>query len=152
MLLWVGVVVVALSLLAMHQLSTSHTAAGATTPVVASPDPLGGHTAEDVASFDHAHSSDHGHGIDPLYVGGAGLGSGPSTPVGNECPGCGEHQAMALTCLVALISLALGWLLAGPVRWPGLLPRQLVRGLLQDARHRWRRPSLRLVELSISRT
>src|SRR5688572_29893961 len=102
----------------MHQLWASHTAAGATTPVVAAPDRLSDHTAAD-GSSDHAQSSDHGHGIDQLsYVGGAGLGGGPSAPVDSACPGCGEHQAIALTCVVALTSLAVGWLLAGPVQWP----------------------------------
>jgi hypothetical protein len=59
---------------------------------------------------------------------------------------------MALTCLVALISLAVGWLLAGPVRWPGLLPRHRIRRLPHDVRRRWRRLPFSLVELSICRT
>jgi hypothetical protein len=150
LLLWAGVALVAVSLLAMHQLSASHTAAGATT-VVAAPDRLGGYAAADLGSSDHAPSSDRGHGKDQSSVGGAGLGGGPSAPVDGACPGCGEHQAMALTCLVALTSLAVGWLLAGPVQWPGLLARHRVRRLPQDLR-RWRRLPFSLVELSICRT
>jgi len=153
LLLWAGVAVVAVSLLAMHQLSASHTAAGATTPVVAAPVRPGGHTAADLGSSDHAHRTDHGHGIDQSsYVGGAGLGGGPSAPVDSACSGCGEHQAMALTCLIALTSLAVGWLLAGPVQWPGLLRRHRVRRLPQNVRRKWRRLPFSLVELSICRT
>jgi hypothetical protein len=152
-LLWAGVALVAVSLLAMHQLSASHTAAGATTRVVAAPDRPGGHTAADLVSSSHAHGTDQGHGVDQSsYVGGAGLGGGPSALVDSACPGCGEHQVMALTCLIVLTSLAVGWLLAGPVQWPGLLPRRRVHRLAQDVRRGWRRLPFRLVELSICRT
>jgi hypothetical protein len=153
LLLWAGIAVVAVSLLAMHQLSASHTAAGVTTPVVAASDRPGGHNEADLGSSGHAHSSDHSHDADQSpYVAGAGLGGGPFAPVDSACPGCGEHQAMALTCLVALTSLAVGWLLAGPVQWPGLLPRYRLRRLPQDVRRRWRRLPFSLVELSVSRT
>ena len=151
MLLWVGVAVVAVSLLAMHQSSASHTAAGPITPNVASSDGPGSHTAADIGSSDHMPGSDS-HSVDQSYAGGAVFGGGPSTPIDSDCPGCGAHQTMALTCLVALTSLAVGWLLARPTRWRRLLPRYSVRGFPQDVRCLWQRPPSSLVELSISRT
>ena len=150
LLLWAGVVTVALSLLAMHQLSGGHTAADPMPPTATQPDRLGGHTTAYVASSDHAHSADHARS--QLRAGATTLKSESSAPIDDGCPGCAEHQAMALTCLIALTLLAVGWLLAGPVRWPGLVPRPRAQTLSQD---RWRRrhpPALRLVELSVSRT
>jgi hypothetical protein len=55
---------------------------------------------------------------------------------------------MALTCLVALTLLAVGWLL----RWPGLLARHLARTVPNDRSSLWSRPPLTLMELSVSRT
>jgi hypothetical protein len=146
LLLWAGVLAVALSLLAMHQMSANHTAADPRPPASvhlhADSGPAGGHvdTAARSGAADHTH----------LQI--AGSTDHHPAPAGDTCPGCREHQAMALTCLVALTLLAVGWLLRRPVRWPGLLARHLARAALNDRRNRWRRPPLNLMELSISRT
>ena len=146
LLLWAGVLAVALRLLAMHQMSGNHTAADPMPPVGvyldADSGPAGGHV--DPAARSGA--ADHTH----LQI--AGSTDHHSAPAGDACPGCGEHQAMALTCLVALTLLAVGWLLHGPVRWPGLLARPLARAALNDRSNRWSRPPMTLMELSVSRT
>ena len=140
LLLWAGVLAVALSLLAMHQMSWNHTAADPMPPagvhLDADTGPAGGHVdTVQSGTADHAH----------LQI--AGSTDHHSAPAGDACPGCAAHQAMALTCLVALTLLAVGWLLRGPVRWPVLLARPLARAALNDRSNRWSRPSLTLMEL-----
>ena len=144
LLLWAGVLAVALSLLAMHQMSGNHIAADPMPPagvhLDADTGPAGGHVdTVQSGTADHTHLQIAGSVHDPA-------------PAGDACPGCGAHQAMALTCLVALILLAAGWLLRGPVRWPGLLARHLNRTVLTDRSNRWSRPPITLMELSVSRT
>ena len=145
LLLWAGVLAVALSLLAMHQMSGTHIAADPKPPTGVHLDAHSGpavghvHTAARSGAADHTHLQIAGSVHDPA-------------PADDGCPGCGEHQAMAMTCLVALILLAVGWLLRGPVRWPGLLARQLTRTVLTDRSTRWSRPPMTLMELSVSRT
>ena len=139
LLLWAGVVVVALSLLAMHQLSINHTAAApaAGSSVV---------TREHIDQGKHhaAVTDDHAHLATPA------LDHQPA-PAHGGCPGCAEHQAMALTCLAALVLLAIDWALRTPIPWRGLrLP--LLRPRTLPPSPRWRPPPFTLVELSISRT
>ena len=153
MLLWAAVVALALSLVAMHQLSGGHVAADPTPPVGAGPFD-GGHAAAYVASALSAADSDSAPGTYQLRAErghDAPLQHGSSAPAG-DCHGCADRQAMALTCLVALALLALGWLLARPVRWPGHVRRRRSRTVLRDARRRWKPVTPSLVELSVSRT
>lgn len=141
LLLWAAVVVVALGLLAMHQLSLNHTAAGsaagsAAAAVAAHPEQHG-HSDSGPAADGHAH---------PALV---AVGDHPSSGA-DTCPGCADH-VMALTCLAALALLAVGWALRRPVVWRGVrLPRLVWRPLPPDPR--WRRAPLTLVELAVSRT
>jgi Family of unknown function (DUF6153) len=139
LLLWAAVLAVALSLLAMHQLSINHTAA----------DPAAGSSALTLGHADQdkhhaAVTGDHAHAVAP------GLDQRPA-PAHDGCPGCAEHQAMALTCLAALVLLAVGWALRVPALGRGvLLPRVRPRPLPPG--RRWRRTPFTLMELSISRT
>lgn len=146
LLLWAGVVAVALSLLAMHQLSGNHTAAGAPPPV-SQVSGAGGHAPAHIDDAGQLHGGDHPHAATSLTAAADGL---PAP--GYACPDCGGHQAMMLTCLAALALLAVGLSLTRPARWPGRLPRRW--RWTQPAAWRLRRhpPPLSLVELSISRT
>ena len=137
MLLWAGAVAVALSLLAMHQMSVNHTAAASSNTVLAAV--TGGHT-DDVGAAHH---------IGDLAPVSATTGVDPAV---DGCPGCTEHHVMALTCLVALALLAVTWLLRGPAPWTGWQPRRWAAAAQPVAHVRWRPPPLSLVELSISRT
>lgn len=139
--LLLGVVAVALSLLAMHQLSSNHTAA----------DPTAGATV--VLSPPVSH-----HGGHEVGAGGAGhahlaAASADAHPASGDdaCPSCAEHGVMALTCLAALILLAVGSVLNRPAAWRGVrLPRPLLRAVtLPETWLPWPRS---LTELSISRT
>lgn len=164
--LLLAVVVIALSLLAMHQLSSNHTVAGTNTAAseglvvsaaLAGPDAhhltdgqaphspgLDGHTHSQVAD---AHGLDgHPHG-QQLSV------AGPDYPADDgDCPECAHHQAMALTCLAALILLIVGWAVSRPAAWRGVrLPRlSVTAGLAPAPPVRLR--ALSLSELSVSRT
>ena len=139
LLLLAGVVAVVLSLLTMHQLSLNHHAAD--------PTATGTHVATTSSRhLDHhdpaAIDDDHTHlpfAVDghPSYDNGA-------------CPACSGH-AMALTCLAALILLAVGWVLRRPTEWRGVRLPHVVQLLLRPSRG-WMRPPLTLVELSVSRT
>ena len=106
LILWLAVLVVGLSLLAMHQLSGNHTAAdpassheSATLTTAGSRHHAAGHRSETGA--DHAH-------LLPI--------TGEEHPASEQggCPDCAGHSAMALTCLAALILLAAGLLLPRP--------------------------------------
>jgi hypothetical protein len=145
MLLWASVLAVALSLLAMHQMSGNHIAADPMPPTGVHLHADSGPAAGHVDPAGRSRTADHTH----LQI--AGSVHDPA-PADDDCPGCGEHQAMVLTCLVALILLAVGWLLRRPGRWPGLLARHLVRTVLTDRINRWSRPPITLMELSVSRT
>ena len=144
LILWLGVLVVGFSLLAMHQLSGNHTAAdpasshqSATVTTAGSGHHAAGHASETGA--DHAH-------LLPM--------AGEEHPASEQggCPGCAGHSAMALTCLAALILLAVGLLLPRPIAGRGiLLPRPTPLTVL-NLRNRCKPPPLSLVELSISRT
>jgi hypothetical protein len=144
LILWLAVLVVGLSLLAMHQLSGNHTAAGpasshqsVTVTVDGSSHHAAGHASETGA--DHAHL---------LPITGAGL---PASEQGG-CPDCAGHSAMALTCLAALILLAARLLLPRPGAGRGILqPRRQPLAVLSHLSRCRPRP-LSLVELSVSRT
>lgn len=137
-LLFAGVFAVALSLLAMHQLSMNHHAADPTGTGMHASASFGHIDRHDVAAVD----GDHTH-LGPLVVDGH-----PWHDKGG-CPGCSEH-AMALTCLAALTLLAVGWLLRRPTEWRGLRLAQVVPRLRPS--RGWMRQPLTLVELSVSRT
>ena len=108
LLLWAGVLAVALSLLAMHQMSGNHIAAGPMPPTGVHLDADSG-PAGQINTTARSGTADHTH----LQI--AGSVHDPA-PAGDDCPGCGEHQAMAMTCLVALILLAV---VVGMGRWGG---------------------------------
>lgn len=141
--LWLAVLVVGLSLLAMHQLSGNHTAASShqspTVTVTAngSRHHRAGHAVE--LSTDHAH-------LLPI------AGEGFPAPHQGGCPDCAGHSAMALTCLAALILLTASLLLTRPRVGRGILQlrRQLLGAL--SLRNCCKPPPLSLVELSVSRT
>ena len=144
LILWFAVLVVGLSLLAMHQLSGNHTAAEPT-------------TTHDTASLTTADSHHHaaGHASDP------GAGHAHLLPMAAEehpgseqggCPDCAGHSVMALTCLAALVLLAAGMLLPRPTRGRGILQRRLTPLTVANLRNRCKPPPLSLVELSVSRT
>jgi hypothetical protein len=147
LLLWTGVVAVALSLLAMHQMSVNHTAADPKPPAVSSVS-----ADRHAAGPAHSHAESAAVAHTPAGTVQVAAGDRSLTALEDSCPGCAEHHSMALTCLVALTLLAVAWLLRVPVRWPGLLARRPMRALLQTWRSRWIPPPLSLVELSISRT
>lgn len=146
--LWLllGVVAVALSLLALHQLSSNHTAAGPARDSVP-------------ATTESAHLT-LGTRADPhaAEIGGSGhvqlsapSGTGHPAADGDGCPGCTDHSAMALTCLAALVLMVVGWKLLPPR--PGRVRRER-----HQQRSRWS-PDLRswvrrprsLAELAVSR-
>jgi hypothetical protein len=140
LLLWVGVVAVALSLLAMHQLSLNHTAAS---PLAVADAAGPGRSVAD----GHEHAGQHlapgaEHPAEPVVEG---------TVSHDGCPGCAQHQAMMVTCLVALILLATGWLLRGPSAGRIVRVAPLVHRLIL-AVPRWRPPPRTWIELSVSRT
>lgn len=139
LLLGAAVLAVALSLLAMHQLSINHTAA----------DPAAGSS---IVTLGHADKDHHHAGVTGAHahMTAPPIGQHPA-PAHDGCPGCAQHQAMALTCLAALVLLTVGWALLVPARWRGVLLRRLRQHSLSASR-RWRCPPFTLVELSISRT
>ncbi|MDN5762379.1 MAG: hypothetical protein L0H41_08700 [Microlunatus sp.] len=148
--LWLllGVLAVALSLLAMHQLSSNHTAAGPPAAAVSVATDAahltlssGAHAdtpAADAGGTDHAHLT---------------VASGDGHPASEDggCPGCADHSAMALTCLAALVLLIGGWMLSRPRLGRGLWFRRAVPLLMVDRRSWVPRPRS-LAELAISRT
>ena len=141
LLLWVGVVAVALSLLAMHQLSLNHTAASPR-PVLESSGSTSGSVAGDHAHDDQQLLPGADHPADLAVVG---------TTSEDACPGCAQHHMMVLTCLAALILLATGWLLRGPPAGHRIRVTPLVH-CVSTTVTRWRPPPLTWIELSVSRT
>lgn len=139
LLLWVGVLAVAAGLLAMHQLSLNHT--------IVDPGASRASALTAPAHLDHRESGDSRVGVDRHLV---GSGETPWSGDGG-CPGCGEHHAVALTCLAALIVVVVGWALSGPIEWRGFRLRPFLPWRL-PAPPRWSPLPLSLVELSISRT
>jgi hypothetical protein len=142
LLLWVGVVAVTLSLLAMHQLSLNHTAASPRSVLESS-----GSTTGSIAG-DHAHDGQHLlPGADhPAELAVAG------TTSEDACRGCAQHHMMVLTCLAALILLVTGWLLRRPPAAHRIRVTPLVRCPLATAVLQWKPPPLSWIELSVSRT
>ena len=139
--LLLGILAVALSLLAMHQLSSNHTAANPTASASVVMDPPVSH-----------------HGSHEVGAGGAGhahlaAASADAHPASgdNVCPSCAEHSVMALTCLAALMLLTVGWVLIRPAAWRGLrVPQLLLWAVTPPATWLpWPRSPM---ELSISRT
>jgi hypothetical protein len=144
-----SLVVVALSVVGMHQLSVGHEVA--TNPT--------GHHAHSgdgahVDSRDHAGDTaaplvEADHGAEPALASVAAGGGA----AGDACPDCGEHQMLFGSCLLALSLLVLSWMLAPPrLRQlpPFLLPR-LAAARLGPVLGRVV-PPLSLTELSLRRT
>jgi hypothetical protein len=145
LILWLAVLAVGLSLVAMHQLSSNHTAAGpgsshqyATVPEDGSHHHAAGHPGD--AGIDHAH-------LVPILS-----GADPASGQHDGCPGCAGHSAMALTCLAALILLTAGLLLPRPRTGRGILQPRLRQPAVLSHRDWFRPPPLSPVELSVSRT
>ena len=144
--LWLllGVVAMALSVLAMHQLSSNHTAAGH----LARPSPT---DATRLMSAVHAKS----HELEA--VGGDHAQLTPSDRVGHPvsevggCHCCAGHSVMGLTCLAGLILLMSGWMLTPPGAGPGLWVRRLLRVTLVKRRS-WLPGPRSLALLSVCRT
>lgn len=142
--LWLllGVLAVALSLLAMHQLSSNHTAAGPSethSPVAT--DTM--HLTEVSSSHGSTHAADtHPH----LSV---APGDSQSAP---GCPGCADHSAMAMTCLAALVLLIGGFMLTRPRLGRGLWLRPVLTLLVMVDRRPWAPRPRSLAELAVSRT
>ena len=144
-----SLVVVALSVVGMHQLSVGHEVATSQT----------GHHAHSGADA-HLDPRDHAgdtaaplvevdHGAEPALASVAAGGGA----AGDACPDCGEHQMLFGSCLLALSLLVLSWMLAPPrLRQlpPFLLPR-LAAARLGPAMGRVV-PPLSLTELSLRRT
>lgn len=106
LLLWLTVLAVGLSLLAMHQLSGNHTAANSRIShqsVTVQAGNLRHHAAGHAVEA----GTDHAHLVPMADEGGPTSGDG-------GCPDCAGHSAMALTCLAALSLLATGLLLPPP--------------------------------------
>lgn len=139
---------VAFSLLAMHQLSSNHTAAGSS----AAPGVVGGAPVAMSAVAPHLHGQDHSvdaGSADRTHV--ERMGTGQPTSEDGGCPGCAGHHVMALTCVAALILLAVGWVLAGPLAWRGVRLRRLLLLVVRPTSTRLPVPRS-LTELSVSRT
>ncbi|HET9647397.1 MAG TPA: DUF6153 family protein [Microlunatus sp.] len=138
-----AVVAIALSLLAMHQLSGDHTAAAHRATSAERAD--AGMQGAAISRTQHRAESNHTH-IDNA----AGKGDDRRSH-DVDCPGCGDHPAMTATCLAALSLLTVGGCLVRPGAWRGVrLPRPQPRRA--GTPPRWTRRPLSLAELSISRT
>ncbi len=157
--LWLllGVLAVALSVLAMHQLSSNHTAAGP--PAAQVPGATdSAHLTPTSGAHADPHAPDAG-GPAPAHLTGASdhaplpVASGDGHPASEDggCPGCADHSAMTLTCLAALVLLLGGWMLTRPRLWRGLWLRRVVPLLMVDRRS-WAPRPRSLVELAVSRT
>ena len=142
--LWLAVLVVGLSLLAMHQLSSNHTAADPTTSHQSA-------TLTTAGSHHHAASHPSEAGTDHAHLLPFTGEAHPATGDGG-CPDCASHSAMALTCMAALILLTAGLLLPCPKAGRGILQPRLQPLTVLSHRKRRKPPPLSLVELSVSRT
>ena len=140
LLLWAGIVMVALGLLAMHQLSLNHT--------IVNPGASHASAALAPAHLDQ-HASDDGHAAGHAHLV-ATLDQSPRSGDAG-CLGCGEHHAVTLTCLAMLTFVAVGWALSGPIEWRHVRLRPLFARKLPEP-PRWTPLPLSLTELSISRT
>lgn len=139
LLLWAAVVTVALSVLALHQLSLNHTAAdpGTGEALVAEAAHVPLPVVGDGVMTGHAHFAE---AVDQVPWSGDG-----------GCAGCGDHHAAVLTCLAALLVVTIGVTLSGPIEWRGIRLRFLQRWKVLERPRREPLP-LSLAELSISRT
>lgn len=148
--LWLllGVLGVALSLLAMHQLSSNHTAAGPPAAQVSVATDAAHLTLNPVAHAD-THAAGAG-GTEHAHLSVSSVDEHPASEDGG-CPGCADHSAMALTCLAALVLLIGGWMLTRPRIGRGLWIRRVVPLLIVDRRS-WAPRPRSLAELAVSRT
>ena len=156
----VGMLVVAFSIIGMHQLSLDHElAAPASTTVSAAVAPNVG----------HQHSAAHEHETVGQVTGSGAASLGVLEPSGQHgskavdppdessgghedgCAGCGSHTMAFGACLLAFTLLVLSWCLAPP-RVRLLPPRLLARSTILISPVHRRLPALSLAELSILRT
>lgn len=135
LLLLVGVLTLALSLLAMHQLTLDHTLAVPPTHAWHQAD----HQAVDEAGQPHGVAA----GLERLAL--AGVSDDSCTA------GCSADQMSAAACLLALTLLVLCWRLAPP-RQRRLPAASLSRASVSSPASPNRRAALSLAELSIRRT
>jgi hypothetical protein len=145
LLLGVGVIVVALGVLGMHQLSRGHTLVTPTAPSAgaqprASASMDGSDTPEsqlraafDVQAPSVGHDDEGGHKQQPCLA------------------GCQDHPLMLMACVLALTLLVLAWRLAPPTLrdLPWFRARHLQVRIPLAGR---RPPALTLTELSVRRT
>lgn len=145
--LWLllGVLAVALSLLAMHQLSSNHTAAGPSE----THSPVATDTMH-LTEVSSAHGSTHAADDHPRLS----VAPGGSQPASGDrgCPGCADHSAMAMTCLAALVLLIGGFMLTRPRLGRGLWLRPVLTLLVTVDRRPWAPRPRSLAELAVSRT
>lgn len=156
----VSLVVMAFSVVGMHQLSLNHEFAAPTSPrasAVVAPDgghqhgdahdheTAGGATGPATGSLgDVASSAQHGSPV-------LDSPKGASDDYSEGCPDCGSHTMAFSVCLLALTLLVVSWWLTPPqVRL--LPPRLAARLVILIARVGRRVPALSLAELSILRT
>lgn len=150
--LLLAVVAIALSLLAMHQLSSNHTVAGTSATTEHAAAETGAVAGSDAHHLADGHQLDgHTHQLDGHTHGQQlSVAADDQRTHDGDCPGCAGHQ-MALTCLAAWILLVVGWVVSRPAAWRGVRLRRLM--LPPPARaFSWIPGSMSLVELSVSRT
>lgn len=161
-LLALALLVVALSVVGMHQLSLGHDFA---TPSAQSHQRATGHDPTQAGSAAPGHNRNvapqsnaetHSHATSLVVADSRGasataaLSSDGTSSHDAGCPGCGQHTMAFSACLLALTLLVLSWLLAPPrVRLlPPMLPVRVVAVAATVAR---RVPALSLAELSLLR-
>lgn len=136
-----SLVVVALSVVGMHQLSLGH-------------DLVTGQASQQAPAQAGSPAADTTMLMPAAPPGGsAGLTSTTGGSSGEHCPGCGDDQMALGTCLAALTLLMLSWTLAAPRlrHLPPFLRPRLAPTMVGPALGRLV-PPLSLVELSLRRT
>ena len=140
------VLAIAVGVVGMHQLSAGHTLVAPGGPGHAA---VAGHHPDSTAA--HLHTGPGATPVDALSIVPAAAGPAPMTSDGADpCLGCGQH-ALLMVCLLALVVAA--GLVAdrrpASRRWRPVWPPTAQAASPGGA---WRRLSLSLAELSISRT
>lgn len=141
-LLAMGVLTVALCVVGMHQLSSSHSF------VTANPGRgAHGHPAATYPGLGHHHETAADDDDPTPAVAHAVTSVSPTS----GCDGCADHAALFASCLLALTLLVLSWLLAPP-RPRRIPPVQRTFWVVPLSGPGRVRPPLSLVELSVRRT
>lgn len=162
-LLTLGLLVVSLSVVGMHQLSLGHDFAA---PSTGTQQPAAQHHPEHTDQVEgpvHARTAPHSpagaHSVaigittaDSPVSGVAAISISDGTSSDDSgCRGCGQHTMAFSACLLALTLLVLAWMLVRP-RVLQLPPRMLWRLTTVVTFVARRVPALSLVELSVLRT